>query len=107
MPHPFEKDFGYLEPFLQKVRAYARSSAEPAARTRLSALMDEEIARWKEIRALLDGTPAGAPPAGAPPAGAPPAGAPPAGQAAPGQVPLAGHQWTVGRLFQDRSSGRP
>jgi hypothetical protein len=54
----FERDFGYLMPFLDKLSETAKTLADPAARERLSRLMAEEKERWAEIRALVSGKPA-------------------------------------------------
>jgi len=58
----FERDFGYLLPFLDRVGQAAAGLADPAARARLTALVAEEKARWPEIRALLAGGPVTPPP---------------------------------------------
>lgn len=50
---PFQRDLGYLDRFLEKLREHAAGLADRAAGDRLSALMDEEVRRWGEIRALL------------------------------------------------------
>ncbi|HKQ08834.1 MAG TPA: hypothetical protein VJ464_27175 [Blastocatellia bacterium] len=55
MAGEFDKDFGYLMPFLDKVAAAAASLADPAARTELTRLIAEEKARWARIRELLGG----------------------------------------------------
>lgn len=60
----FDKDFGYLMPFLDKVAAAAGSMRDPAAREELTRLIGEEKQRWARIRQLLSGAPAtGASPA--------------------------------------------
>jgi hypothetical protein len=51
----FEKDFGYLMPFLDKVAASAGSLAEAAAREELARLLAGETERWARIRELLRG----------------------------------------------------
>ena len=55
MAGEYDKDFGYLMPFLDKVAATAASLADPAARTELTRLVAEEKARWARIRELLGG----------------------------------------------------
>lgn len=55
MAGEFDKDFGYLMPFLDKVAAASASLADPAARTELTRLIAEEKARWARIRELLGG----------------------------------------------------
>jgi hypothetical protein len=53
----FEKDFGYLMPFLDKVAAATGGIADPAAREELTRLITEEKQRWARIRQLLSGAP--------------------------------------------------
>ena len=55
MAGEFDKDFGYLMPFLDKVAGSAASLADPAARTELTRLIAEEKARWARIRELIGG----------------------------------------------------
>jgi hypothetical protein len=55
MAGEFDKDFGYLMPFLDRVAATAASLADPAARAELTKLMAEEKTRWARIRQLLGG----------------------------------------------------
>ncbi|MCI0574543.1 MAG: hypothetical protein L0Y66_27730 [Myxococcaceae bacterium] len=57
MADPFERDFGYLLPFFDKVEGAAASLEDPRAREELVALMREERDRWARIRELLGGTP--------------------------------------------------
>jgi hypothetical protein len=73
----FTRDLGYLDKFLASVRAHAGTLGGPAG-SRLAQLMDEEQARWTEIRGLLasGGNPG-------------PAAAAPANPAAPPAPPLA------------------
>ncbi|MFP5263981.1 MAG: hypothetical protein ACLGJB_19030 [Blastocatellia bacterium] len=56
----FEKDFGYLMPFLDKVAAAAGGVADPAAREELTRLITDEKRRWTRIRQLLSGAPGAA-----------------------------------------------
>ena len=56
MPSEFDKDFGYLMPFLDKIGAAAGTLADPAARAELAKLVSEEKVRWTRIRQLLGGT---------------------------------------------------
>jgi hypothetical protein len=49
----FDKDFGYLMPFLDKVAAAAKNIEEPAAREELARLMSDEKAKWSRVRQLL------------------------------------------------------
>lgn len=65
----FDKDFGYLMPFLDKVAAAAGSLSDAAAREELKRLINDEKARWARIRQLLAGASGGAPAAQAVPAG--------------------------------------
>lgn len=51
----FDKDFGYLTPFLDKVATAAASLTDAAARAELTKLMAEEKTRWARIRQLLAG----------------------------------------------------
>ena len=51
----FDKDFGYLMPFLDKVTAAARGLSDPAAREELTQLVGGEKERWTRIRQLLSG----------------------------------------------------
>jgi|SRR5205085_7162845 len=55
MAGEFDKDFGYLMPFLDKVAGAAASLADPAARAELTKLVADEKARWARIRQLLGG----------------------------------------------------
>jgi hypothetical protein len=63
-PEAFDRDFGYLMPFLDKVAAAASELQDPAAREELARLMADEKARWNRIRELLRGSEGskGAPP---------------------------------------------
>jgi hypothetical protein len=51
----FERDFGYLLPFMDKVAAAASTLPDPAARAELQRLMAEEKQRWARVRQLLSG----------------------------------------------------
>ena len=62
MPNPFDRDFGYLLPFLDKLDAHARSLPGPAG-DELRRLIAEEKPRWARIRGLLEGQPAAPAPA--------------------------------------------
>jgi hypothetical protein len=53
----FDRDFGYLMPFLDKLEAHAAGMPEGAAREELRQLVAEEKSRWPRIRALVDGAP--------------------------------------------------
>lgn len=55
MAGEFDKDFGYLMPFLDKVAGAAASLADPAARAELTKLIADEKAKWARIRELLGG----------------------------------------------------
>jgi hypothetical protein len=70
-PAGFDRDIGYLMPFLDRVSAAADTLQDPTAREELKRLMAEEKARWARIQQLLGGaagqatsTPAGAPTSG-------------------------------------------
>lgn len=58
-PDAFDRDFGYLMPFLDKVAAAANGLEDPAARAELARLLADEKARWNRIRELLRGSPGG------------------------------------------------
>lgn len=51
----FEKDFGYLIPFLDKIAAAASTLRDQAARGELAQLIADEKRRWARIRELLSG----------------------------------------------------
>jgi hypothetical protein len=55
MAGEYDKDFGYLMPFLDRVAGAAASLADPAARAELTKLMADEKAKWARIRQLLGG----------------------------------------------------
>jgi hypothetical protein len=96
--HPFVKDLGYLEPFLQRLKAYAAQLPDPKARERLGALMDEQLTRWPEIRALLE-APSASAALGAPARSGAPAGP---GAAQRTQQPDRSRTWTIGPLTDGR-----
>jgi hypothetical protein len=54
-PDAFDRDFGYLMPFLDKVAAAASELTDPAAREELTRLLAEEKGRWNRVRELLRG----------------------------------------------------
>jgi len=102
---PFARDLGYLAKFLDSLRTHS-GNLDPIAGQRLLSLLDEEVARWNEIRALLAGA---APEAGGSAAAAAGQAASSAGSAASpgtpaGSRPPAG--LTVGSLL-DRGPGVP
>jgi len=51
----FDKDFGYLMPFLDRVAAAANALSDPAAREELESLVSGEKERWLQIHKLLSG----------------------------------------------------
>lgn len=53
----FDKDFGYLMPFLDKIASAAAGLPDSAARTELTRLVADEKQRWTRIRQLLSGSP--------------------------------------------------
>ncbi|HVG18706.1 MAG TPA: hypothetical protein VNI02_06605 [Blastocatellia bacterium] len=53
----FDKDFGYLMPFLDKVASATGGIADTAAREELTRLIADEKQRWARIRQLLSGSP--------------------------------------------------
>ena len=59
----FDKDFGYLMPFLDKVAAAANNLSDPSAREELKKIMADEKSRWARIRQLLAGASGQSPPA--------------------------------------------
>jgi len=54
-PGGFDKDFGYLMPFLDKVGVAASQLPDAQAREELTRLIAEEKVRWARIRQLLGG----------------------------------------------------
>ncbi|AEI65851.1 hypothetical protein [Corallococcus macrosporus] len=54
-PSAFERDFGYLMPFLDRVAAAAADLEDASSRAELTRLMVEERARWQRIQELLGG----------------------------------------------------
>jgi hypothetical protein len=52
----FEKDFGYLMPFLDKIAAAASTLPDRGGRSELAQLIADEKRRWARIRQLLSGT---------------------------------------------------
>jgi hypothetical protein len=58
-PGAFDKDFGYLMPFLERVAGAAGELEDAAAREELGRLMAEEKVRWARIRELLGGVAGG------------------------------------------------
>ena len=95
MPGPFDKDFGYLLPFLDKIAQAADSLSNTAAGRELKELVSGEKTRWNRIRELLDSPAKAAGPTRA---------AAPGGRAAEGAAPAPSPgrpsppQFTVGRL---------
>ncbi|RKH88423.1 hypothetical protein D7Y21_14885 [Corallococcus sp. AB045] len=51
----FDRDFGYLAPFMDKVAAAAEDLPDASAREELVRLVAEEKVRWARIRELLQG----------------------------------------------------
>ncbi|MFL5344384.1 MAG: hypothetical protein ACJ8AT_06310 [Hyalangium sp.] len=54
-PDAFDRDFGYLMPFLDKVAAAAAGLEDAAARDELSRIIADEKVRWERVRELLRG----------------------------------------------------
>lgn len=80
----FDKDFGYLMPFLDKIAASAATLPDTAAREEMIRLVAGEKQRWLRIRQLLAGA------KGEPVASGSAASIRPAGDGAkPGQTPQA------------------
>ena len=92
MADEFDKDFGYLMPFLDKIGEAARSLSNPTARQELGELVAGEKVRWARIRQLLAN----------PQAAAKPPSAAPSTAKAESEAPLAEKpalpQFTVGSL---------
>jgi len=65
-PGGFDKDFGYLMPFLDKVGVAASQLPDAQAREELTRLIAEEKVRWARIRQLLGGASGHGAPAAAP-----------------------------------------
>lgn len=55
MEESFEKDFGYLIPFIDRIAAAANQITSDGAREEFSRLVSDERARWTRIRQLLSG----------------------------------------------------
>jgi hypothetical protein len=92
----FDKDFGYLLPFLDKIAQAADSLSNSAAGKELRELVSGEKARWIRIRELLNSPTKAAVPAGA--ASTRPGTATSAPAPAPSDGRPAPPQFTVGRL---------
>ncbi|MFY0529906.1 hypothetical protein ACN28I_44320 [Archangium gephyra] len=54
-PAGFDRDIGYLMPFLDRVATTADTLPDTAAREELKRLMAEEKVRWARIQQLLGG----------------------------------------------------
>ncbi len=54
-PSGFDRDIGYLMPFLERVAAAAGELQDASARDELTRLMAEEKVRWARIQELLGG----------------------------------------------------
>jgi hypothetical protein len=51
----FDKDFGYLMPFLGKIAEAANTITDPAAREELKRLVAGEQSKWQRIQQLFSG----------------------------------------------------
>jgi hypothetical protein len=60
-PAGFDRDIGYLMPFLDRVAAAADTLPDATAREELKRLMADEKARWARIQQLLGGATARSP----------------------------------------------
>jgi hypothetical protein len=93
----FDKDFGYLLPFLDKIAQAADSLSNSAAGKELRELVSGEKTRWIRIRELLN-----SPTKATVPAGAASSTRPATATSAPAPAPSDGRpappQFTVGRL---------
>jgi hypothetical protein len=67
-PGGFDRDIGYLMPFLERVSVAASQLPDASAREELTRLMAEEKARWARIQELLGGAPGRGGAAGSAPA---------------------------------------
>ncbi len=54
-PAGFDRDMGYLKPFMDRIAAAASELQDADAREELLRLMAEEKARWERIQQLLEG----------------------------------------------------
>ncbi|KFA89504.1 hypothetical protein [Archangium violaceum] len=75
-PAGFDRDIGYLMPFLDRVATAADSLPDATAREELKRLMADEKARWARIQELLGGAAGKGTPAPAAAARRAPANAP-------------------------------
>lgn len=82
-PGGFDRDIGYLMPFLDRVSVAASELADASAREELTRLMAEEKARWARIQELLGGAPGRGGAASAPASRAAPTAAPGSFSSAP------------------------
>lgn len=93
----FDKDFGYLMPFLGKVAEAANTITDPAAREELKRLVAGEQSKWLRIQQLLSGAAAQAAPPAKPSPGAGEKAA--VGAPAPAEPqPVDERRFTVGSL---------
>jgi hypothetical protein len=99
VPGEFDKDFGYLMPFVDKIAAAGAGLPDPAARLEIAGLVKDEKARWNRIRELLAGAPAQPAPASAPPPDSSPLTAAPSDSREGGRETFA---FTVGSLRPKR-----
>jgi hypothetical protein len=65
-PSGFDRDIGYLMPFMDRVATAANELQDASAREELQRLMAEEKARWARIQQLLGGASGRGASAGAP-----------------------------------------
>jgi hypothetical protein len=100
MADEFDKDFGYLMPFIDKIGQAAKSLSNPAARQELGELVAGEKGRWARIKELLANRDA------APKATAPSASDSPAMAAAPLAEKPELPQFTVGSLKGRRTGAK-
>ena len=91
----FDKDFGYLMPFLGKVAEAANTITDPAAREELKRLVAGEQSKWLRIQQLLSGAAAQTAPRANP---APGAGEKAAANAPAESQPTPERRFTVGSL---------
>jgi hypothetical protein len=94
----FDKDFGYLMPFLGKVAEAANTITDPAAREELKRLVAGEQSKWQRIQQLLSGATAQAAAPANPTAAVAGEKAAVAATAPAGPQPAPERQFTVGSL---------
>lgn len=98
MAKDFSRDLGYLDKFLQGLRAHAATLGEPAA-SRLASMLGEQERAWGEIRSLLAGAKATASGATGPGSEASNASSPGSATATASQTSASPRRFTVGSMI--------